>query len=427
MKVIPYSALYVDLSFAHLFKYAYQALKPQDVKKAISSLESLFIQDPFKEKLLITICVRGALDLLFQGLNYPPGSEILMSSMNIPDMVKVVRYHGFIPVPIDIDLHTLKPKVDVIKKAITKKTKAIIIAWIYGSYNYADEIYKVCKDNGLYVIEDNAESFFDLKYNGNQLADASLFSFGTIKLNTALGGALMVIRNNELLYRKMNTILNNYPLETSNFFFKRIIKAIMTMMALNNTYLNGYGRYVLLKLGIEYKETAIGLVRGFHPSDDFLGTFRKRLPHSMVIFLYLRMKSYDKMDFLRGTKRQLEGQQILQKAGIVVPGHQADKKFYWLYPIIVPDQELCYQILNKKGIDAYKGATQLRPVLTPVGSTYEEPKETLEFFDKILYLPIHKNVPLEYVQKICREVADVVKMVEQLKRNKGVGLKASKL
>ena len=420
MWVIPYSALYIDLTFSYLFKNGFEALKPQDAKKALTGLESIFIQDPAQEKLLVTICVRGALDLLFQALNYPPGTEILMSSMNIPDMVKVVRYHGLIPVPVDIDFKTMKPKYDFLEKSITKKTKAIILAWVYGSYNQADEIYKLCKDKGIFIIEDCAETFFDPKFNGSSNADVSLFSFGTIKLNTALGGAMMVVRNNEVYYRKMKHIWNNYPQEPLSFFMKRLIKGMLIMLALNNTKINGYGRQLLISIGVEYKEKAISMVRGFQPDESFLNTFRKRLPDAMVVFLYLRMKTYDKGEFLRGTKRQLEGLQILEKNGVIVPGSQSDKKFFWLYPVIVPDRELCYKMLNEKGIDAYLGATQLKPVVTPTGSKYKEPAETVELFDKILYLPIHKNVPLPAVQKICKEVVETVKEVENIQRRKGV-------
>lgn len=425
MKYVPYSAIYVDITFSFMFKNAFESLKSQNVKKAISGIESLFIQDPNNERLLITTCVRGALDLALQALNYPPGTEILMSSLNIPDMVKVVRYHGLVPIPIDLDLSTMKPKYESLEKNISPKTKAIILAWVYGSYNYADEIYKLCKSKGIFIIEDNAETFFDLNYNGNSLADMSLFSFGTIKLNTALGGAVTIIRKNEVLFRKMSYISDKYPVEPPIFFFKRIFKAMLLILALNNTIINGYGRQIITKLGIEYKEKAIGLARGFQPHEDFLQTFRKRLPNSMVMFIYLRLKSYDKPEFLRGTQRQLEGQKILEKNGIILPGTKSERKFYWLFPVIVPDKELVYTLLNKKGIDAYKGATQLKPIPAPVGSKYIEPEETNSFFNNILYLPIHKNVPLASIQRICKEVVETVKLVEGMNgKVKGNGLHA---
>ncbi len=40
------------------------------------------------------------------------------------------------------------------------------------------------------------QAFYDTTWNGNPLADISLFSFGTIKTMTAMGGAIGIIRNN---------------------------------------------------------------------------------------------------------------------------------------------------------------------------------------------------------------------------------------
>ena len=61
-----------------------------------------------------------------------------------------------------------------------------------------------------------------------------------------------------------------------------------------------------------------------------------------------------------------------------------------LYPVLVSDVEMCYKLLNKSGIDAYLGATQLDLVESPIGSQYKYPKETFEFFNKvsICYLKI---------------------------------------
>jgi perosamine synthetase len=79
---------------------------------------------------------------------------------------------------------------------------------------------------------------------------------------------------------------------------------------------------------------------------------------------------------------------------------------------------MCYKILNDKGIDAYLGATQLKPVEIPMGSKYKQPKETNDLFENIIYLPIHKNVPLNVIMKICREVVDACEKVKANKDNK---------
>ena len=58
-----------------------------------------------------------------------------------------------------------------------------------------------------------------------------------------------------------------------------------------------------------------------------------------------------------------------------------DKRSYWLFPVLVPDLELCSDMLNKRGVDAYLGATQLRKVLPMEG--YKMPEKMITFFDKV--------------------------------------------
>lgn len=57
-----------------------------------------------------------------------------MTAINIPDMVKVIRYHGIIPVPVEIDPKSLGPKLEDIEKLYNpEKTKAILVSYLYGS------------------------------------------------------------------------------------------------------------------------------------------------------------------------------------------------------------------------------------------------------------------------------------------------------
>lgn len=124
--------------------------------------------------------------------------------MNIPQMIKIIRYHGLVPIPIEIDVEGLSPKVEEIEAAITPKSKVknnfnsilkiLLLAALFGTkINNMDEIAQLCKKHNLLLIEDMAEGFQTITYNGHPMADMSLFSFGTIKTLSALGGGLMVL------------------------------------------------------------------------------------------------------------------------------------------------------------------------------------------------------------------------------------------
>ena len=56
-----------------------------------------------------------------------------MSGVNIPDMCQIVREHGLVPVPLDLDIDKMEPiSFEAIKPLITDKTKCVIFAYLYG-------------------------------------------------------------------------------------------------------------------------------------------------------------------------------------------------------------------------------------------------------------------------------------------------------
>jgi hypothetical protein len=66
-----------------------------------------------------------------------------------------------------------------------------------------------------------------VNWNGNPLADATLFSFGTIKTMSAMGSGIGIIRKNQVLYRKMKHIYNSYPEVSLKFYGNRLAKNLL--------------------------------------------------------------------------------------------------------------------------------------------------------------------------------------------------------
>jgi hypothetical protein len=75
---------------------------------------------------------RTGFDLLLQTLKLPVGSEVLCSAITIPDMLYVLRYHGLVPVPVDLDPQTLAVDVELLKQAITGVSKRLLRAWLWA-------------------------------------------------------------------------------------------------------------------------------------------------------------------------------------------------------------------------------------------------------------------------------------------------------
>ena len=57
--------------------------------------------------------VRSGFHLLLESLALPAGSEVLVSAVTHPDMVRILESHGLVAVPVDLDIATLAPRLDL--------------------------------------------------------------------------------------------------------------------------------------------------------------------------------------------------------------------------------------------------------------------------------------------------------------------------
>ena len=151
----------------------------QERKLIQGKLEKLF---GGSEQWLACLSIRTAFDAFLTVVNFPHGSEVIFTAINIPDMVSVVERHGLKVVPVDLDLDSLAPKPELVELAVTDKTVAILAAHLYGKWINLDKVFQVAHSHGLYVLEDCAESFQGLGRKGHKLSDLTFFSFGSIMI-----------------------------------------------------------------------------------------------------------------------------------------------------------------------------------------------------------------------------------------------------
>lgn len=74
-------------------------------------------------------------------------------------MTRIAEEHGIVSVPVDLDLHTLMPSLDDIKRATSPKTKAMIFAYVYGVQYDISPYVPFLNENKIEIIEDCAQSF----------------------------------------------------------------------------------------------------------------------------------------------------------------------------------------------------------------------------------------------------------------------------
>lgn len=105
-------------------------------------------------------CANGtdALQIALMALDLQPGDEVIVPSFTYVATAEVIALLKLSPVMVDVDPDTFNITVDIVKAAITEKTKVIIPVHLFGQSTDMEPIMALAKEHNLFVIEDNAQS-----------------------------------------------------------------------------------------------------------------------------------------------------------------------------------------------------------------------------------------------------------------------------
>jgi dTDP-4-amino-4,6-dideoxygalactose transaminase len=150
----------------------YLKIKPE-IDKAITDVltSTAFIQGPQVQEFASSLgqyvgcdnvitCANGtdALQIAMMALGLKPGDEIIVPVHTYVATGEVIALLGLTPVFVDVDENTFNINITEIKKALTKKTRAIVPVHLYGQCADMEPILKIAKEHGIYVIEDAAQA-----------------------------------------------------------------------------------------------------------------------------------------------------------------------------------------------------------------------------------------------------------------------------
>ena len=128
------------------------------------------------------------------------GDEIITVAAGFPTTINPFIQFGCTPVFLDIDINTHNIDCTLIEKAITQKTKAIIIAHSLGNPFNLGIITEIAKKYNLWLIEDNCDAL-GARYNGRMTGtygDLGTLSFYPAHHITMGEGGAVLINNGRL-------------------------------------------------------------------------------------------------------------------------------------------------------------------------------------------------------------------------------------
>jgi perosamine synthetase len=344
-----------------------------------------------EEEGLVCFSVRSGWDLWLGAQGLRAGDEVLVSAVTHPDMVRIIRGHGLRAVPVDIDLETLAPRPWMLEAALTPRTRVVLVAHLFGGRMDLGPVARFARERGLLLVEDCAQAFQGPERVGDSAADVSMYSFGTLKTSTSLGGAVLRVRDREVLGR-MRGIQASYPFQDRGGYLEKLLK-VLGLVAVSRPRPYGLLAGACTRLESDLDAMVNGVVRGFPPREPaatFFRRLRHRPPAPLLAMLSRRLRTFDRE---RLARRASTGERFASGLRVVDlhPGRHSLHRTHWLFPVVVEDPEALIVGLRRHGLDASQATSSIGVVQAPAGRS--SPTEASLMMSGVVFLPVYPELP----------------------------------
>lgn len=145
----------------------------------------------------------AAIHLALKAAGVGPGDTVICQSLTFSASANPIVYQNAVPVFVDSDEKTWNMDPALLEEALKQypAAKAVIVVNLYGLAADLDPIVRICKEHGVALIEDAAESLGTLykgRYTGT-FGDYGVYSFNGNKIITSSGGGMLVSENGAMI------------------------------------------------------------------------------------------------------------------------------------------------------------------------------------------------------------------------------------
>lgn len=142
-----------------------------------------------------------------------PGDEVIVPANTFMASVLALTANGLVPRFVEPSVHTHNLDTEALAHAVTPRVKAILVVHLYGRACWDDSLVAVARDNGLIVVEDNAQAIgarpmSDASRRTGALGDAAGTSFYPGKNLGALGDAGIVTTSDAAVAEMVRNLAN---------------------------------------------------------------------------------------------------------------------------------------------------------------------------------------------------------------------------
>ena len=300
----------------------------------------------------------AALHLALLAHGVGPGDEVITSPFSFAATGNTILLVGATPVFVDIDPDTYNLDPELVERAITPRTKAIMPVHLYGNPADMDRLVPLAQSRGLVIIEDACQAHA-AAIHGRPVGSfgTGAFSFYPTKnITTGEGGAITT--NDPAIAEKVRLLRSHGQKE----------------------------RYNHVALGYNLRMTDLQAAIGVVQLGKLAGFTEKRIANAAYL------------------NERLAG---VVKTPTVLPGH---KHVYHQYTVRVPgDRDAFARALNERGVGTgvhYPRPIHQQPVYQEMGFTLSLPVAE-QAAREVLCLPIHPALSDDDLATIAREVTEL--------------------
>jgi dTDP-4-amino-4,6-dideoxygalactose transaminase len=359
------------------------------------------------DEAIVALSVRSGWNLFLEAHGFAPGDEIIVSSVTIPDMVRIIERHDLVAVPVSVDSQRLEPALDDLERAITPRTRAFLVAHLFGARIDMEPIIRLAKQRDLLVVEDCAQAFIGRDYAGHEESDCSLFSFGPIKTATALGGAVLRIPDSAVR-RRMVELQQAYPVQTNRAYLHRLAKYTM-FRVICWPWIFGFLVRVFRLCGADYDRT-LGKAAHSFPGAAFFDQIRRQPCTALMRLLQRRLAKFEAQDGARLRRRIARGNHLAKVLPPdMVVGSQNETHTYWVMPLRVANAAEVLPALQRAGFDATSRSSLI--VVRGADENSADQGACAPWLAETIFLPNGHDIPDSEWTRVSLILGDVAQPV----------------
>ena len=244
-----------------------------------------------------------ALHLLLSGLGIGPGDEVIVPECTWIGSTAGIKWTGAETVFCDIDESSWCLSPTSVRSKITPNTKAILTVNLYGNMSDIDQLQQIADENGIFLIEDAAESLGSV-YRGKKSGKfgiGSTLSFHRTKTMTTGEGGMLLL-DDEDLYDRCMFLRDHGRSRTIPYYVEEVA---FKYMPFNVQAALGYAQFLRLHELVERKREQFAFYKNSLSDIDGL-IFNEEPNHvfnscwitALVLDKSLEIKTFDFMKML---------------------------------------------------------------------------------------------------------------------------------